>query len=143
MEIVRVKVPTFDVQIDYKGQVIVLSFRERKRNERLKFQLDIARAIELHTKTDRNAEDEAFYRKINQEIDNASIDSLEDIKGLSGQVLIDNIPLSLESLKEGNFPDSLYLAIKEAFEELNRKLNNIKAEASAKNDAPLIDSPQG
>lgn len=142
METVRVIVPTFDIQIDYKGQVLVLSFRERKKNERLKFQIDINRAIEIHQKEEKTAEEKAFYEKMNKDLENASLDLLEDIKPLigEGQICIGGIPLSLESLKQGEFPDSLYLAIKGAFEEHNRKLINIKAEASQKNDAPLIGS---
>lgn len=139
-ETVRVKVPTFDIQIDYQGQPIVLTFKERKRNERLKFQIDLSRAIELHTKTDRTAEEETFYKKINQDIDSASIDALSDIKGLSGEVVIGGTKLTLEALKGNEFPDALYLAIKAAFEDHNTRLNNIKAEASEKNVVQPTDS---
>lgn len=137
-ETVRVKLPTYKTVIEIEGKDLVLSFRQLRRNERVKLQIDITRAVELLKKEARTAEEDAFVKQTLEDGSNRAVELLESVEG---SVSIGGQEITLDAIKSGELPEPLYSAISAAHQALSEKLNNIKAEAAAKNVVPPIDSP--
>jgi hypothetical protein len=134
--IVKVKVPTFKTVIEIDGKDLVLSFRQMKRNERFKIQIDIKRAMELYKKEDKTESEIAFLEKLQKEASERAVELLESVQG---DVSIGEQAVTLDAIRAGELPEWFYSILDEAFTELNKRLNNLKAEAEEKN----VVLPQG
>lgn len=138
METIKVKVPNHKTIIEINGKELVLSFRQLKRNEKLKIQIDIKRAVELYKKEERTESETAFLEKLQKEGSERSIELLESVEG---DVSIGGQAITLDAIKSGELPEWFYSTLDEVFSELNKRLNNLKAEAEQKNADPLIALP--
>lgn len=132
-ETIKVKIPTYKTIIEYQGKELVLKFRELKRNEKLKLQVDIERFIEVYKKESKTPEDEAFIKKMLDDGENRCLELLESIEG---EVVINDQKITLEAIRAGDLPDSFYTAIKAAYTKLTSELASVKAEAEEKKDQP-------
>lgn len=134
-ETVRVKLPTYKTVIEIEGKDLILSFRQLKRNEKIKLQIDITKAVELLKKEVRTVDEDAFVKKALEDGANRSIELLESVEGSAS---IGGQEITLDAIKSGELPEYLYSGISAAHQALSEKLNNIKAEAAAKNaDLPI------
>jgi hypothetical protein len=133
-ETVKIKIPTIKTVLEIEGKDLVLNFKQLKRNERLKIQIDVDRALELLKKEDKTEEEKEFLKKTLKDGANRSIDCLISVEG---EAVIDSEKITLEYIKSGEAPEFLYSAIAQAYEGLNQKLNNLKAEAEQKNAVQL------
>lgn len=130
-ETLRIKIPTYKTVIEIDGQDLVLNFRQLKRNERMKKEIDAQKALELLRKDSRTEQEQTLVDNAFKDINNKALDLLESIEGnvsISGEVV------TLEGLKKGDFPDWIYNAINAALRSLNEKLHNLKVEANSKNE---------
>lgn len=129
-ETLRIKVPTYKTVIEIDGQDLVLNFRQLKRNERMKIEIDVKKALELLKKDSRTEQEQSLVDRAFEDANNKALDLLESIEG---DVSISGEKVTLEGLKKGEFPDYIYTAINAALRSLNEKLHDLKAEAETKN----------
>jgi hypothetical protein len=130
-ETLRIKVPTYKTVIEIDGQDLVLNFRQLKRNERMKLQIDGEKIIDLASKENITKEEQEKVKKAYQEMKDISLSLLESI---SGDVSILGEKVTLQGLKNGDFPDWIYELIENVYKDLVAKLSNLKAEANSKNE---------